>query len=231
MLAAMRHGSFAITTAWIKTEPVILVVMAALLLGDPITLPAFAAILAATFGVFLVTVRPGAGLAAWGDTRPLLMGLGAASLFGLAAIGFRGAIVALPEGSSVIRASTVLCMALAFQSGLLGLYLWRTRPGLLGETWAEWRASVGAGMLGALASQFWFIAFALTTAANVRTLALVEVIFAQAVARLPSASASPGVNGRASRSLPPVWQPCSGSRVERPDHCARSAPSIRSSAS
>ena len=38
-----------------------------------------------------------------------------------------------------------------------------------------------AGFMGALASQFWFLAFALTAAANVRTLALVEVLFAQAV--------------------------------------------------
>jgi uncharacterized membrane protein len=38
-----------------------------------------------------------------------------------------------------------------------------------------------AGFMGAAASQFWFLAFALTAAANVRTLALVEVLFAQAV--------------------------------------------------
>ncbi len=39
------------------------------------------------------------------------------------------------------------------------------------------------GFLGAFASQFWFLGFALTSAANVRTLALVEVIFATAVSR------------------------------------------------
>jgi drug/metabolite transporter (DMT)-like permease len=39
-----------------------------------------------------------------------------------------------------------------------------------------------AGFMGAFASQFWFLAFALTAAANVRTLALIEVLFAQAVA-------------------------------------------------
>ena len=44
-----------------------------------------------------------------------------------------------------------------------------------------WRTSILAGFLGAFASQFWFIGFSLTSAANVRTLALVEVIFAQAV--------------------------------------------------
>ncbi|HEV1999619.1 MAG TPA: EamA family transporter, partial [Xanthobacteraceae bacterium] len=44
-----------------------------------------------------------------------------------------------------------------------------------------WRPSLLAGFLGAGASELWFLAFALTTAANVRTLALIEVVFAQIV--------------------------------------------------
>ena len=35
--------------------------------------------------------------------------------------------------------------------------------------------------MGAFASENWFLAFALTTAANVRTLGLAEVLFAQAI--------------------------------------------------
>jgi uncharacterized membrane protein len=46
-----------------------------------------------------------------------------------------------------------------------------------------WRPSMFAGFMGAFASQFWFLGFAVTSAANVRTLALVEVLFAQLVAR------------------------------------------------
>ena len=46
---------------------------------------------------------------------------------------------------------------------------------------AAWRPSIFAGFLGAVASRFWFLAFALATAASVRTLALVEVLFAQAI--------------------------------------------------
>ena len=49
---------------------------------------------------------------------------------------------------------------------------------------AAWRPSLLAGFLGALASQFWFLAFAIATAASVRTLALVEVLFAQAISVL-----------------------------------------------
>jgi uncharacterized membrane protein len=42
------------------------------------------------------------------------------------------------------------------------------------------RTSLIAGFMGALASQLWFVAFALPDAARVCTLALVEVLFAQA---------------------------------------------------
>jgi uncharacterized membrane protein len=47
----------------------------------------------------------------------------------------------------------------------------------------SWKPSLFAGLTGALASQFWFLAFAIATAAAVRTLALIEVLFAQLVAR------------------------------------------------
>jgi uncharacterized membrane protein len=46
-----------------------------------------------------------------------------------------------------------------------------------------WRASLTAGFMGALASQFWYLAFAIDTAARVRTLALIEMIFAQIATR------------------------------------------------
>ena len=46
-----------------------------------------------------------------------------------------------------------------------------------------WRPSLFAGFMGALASQFWFLAFALAAVGSVRTLALVEVLFAQGISR------------------------------------------------
>jgi drug/metabolite transporter (DMT)-like permease len=59
--------------------------------------------------------------------------------------------------------------------------LWRA-PDVLRKILALWKPSLLAGFTGAFASQFWFLAFALTAAANVRTLALIEVLFAQGVA-------------------------------------------------
>jgi drug/metabolite transporter (DMT)-like permease len=70
------------------------------------------------------------------------------------------------------------------QCALLSAWLWLRDPGVLTAIARHWRPSLLAGFLGALASQFWFLAFALASAASVRTLALVEVLFAQGIASL-----------------------------------------------
>jgi drug/metabolite transporter (DMT)-like permease len=54
----------------------------------------------------------------------------------------------------------------------------------LASTFGVWRQSLLAGFLGAFASEFWFLSFSMTTATNVRTLALIEVILAQVVSVL-----------------------------------------------
>jgi len=66
---------------------------------------------------------------------------------------------------------------------LLSLYLALRDPQVLRAIARAWRPSMFAGFMGAFASEFWFLAFAIATAASVRTLALVEVLFAQGVTR------------------------------------------------
>ncbi len=182
MLRLMASQSFAVTTAWIKTEPVIVALTAAALLGDALTWPALGAIALATLGVLVMTVKPGAA-AQLTQVLPAATGLLAGGLFGLAAIGFRGGITALPDGGFLIRASTALVVGLALQSAILLVWMLLFDRPAIAACLRVWRASLGAGFLGAFASQFWFIGFSLTTAANVRTVALIEVVFAQLLAR------------------------------------------------
>jgi drug/metabolite transporter (DMT)-like permease len=180
MLAAMRERSFVVTIAYIKTEPVQVALFGLLLLGDAVT-PALAlAILIATVGVVVMSVKPGASA---GGLRPTLLGLAAGAMFGLSAVGFRGAILSLGLPSYLMAATFTLVIGLALQSVLLSGYLGLREPKVLAGIIRAWRPSLFAGFVGALASQFWFLAFALATAASVRTLALVEVIFAQAISR------------------------------------------------
>jgi drug/metabolite transporter (DMT)-like permease len=113
--------------------------------------------------------------------KPALLGLAAGAMFGLSAIGFRGAVLTLSDTSYPMAAAYSVVMGLALQAALLSVYLWLRTPGVMTAILREWRPSLLAGFLGAFASLFWFLAFALATAASVRTLALVEVLFAQAV--------------------------------------------------
>ena len=132
----------------------------------------------ATVGVVVMSVRPGTT----GGGRATFLGLAAGAMFGLSAIGYRGAILSL-DASYVMAATFTLAVGLVIQAGVLSLYLWLRDRAVLKAIAREWRPSLFAGFMGAFASQFWFLAFALATAASVRTLALVEVLFAQAISR------------------------------------------------
>lgn len=180
MLAAMGERSFVVTTAYIKTEPVQVALFGFVFLGDVLSLTMIVAIVVATLGVIITAFKAKSG-EAFAGLRPTLQGLLAGGFFALSAVCFRGAIIAVPETPFFVAASTALVASLAVQTGVLTLYLaWRER-GTLIAIMRAWRPSLFAGFMGAFGSQFWFLAFSLTAAANVRTLALIEVLFAQAI--------------------------------------------------
>ncbi|WP_347139840.1 DMT family transporter [Paracoccus sp. SSK6] len=175
MLVTMRDKGFGIATALMKTEPVTLALIGALVLAEPLGPSRLGAISLATLGVVL------ASGASWDRAAlgPVATGVLSGALFGLSATGFRGALLALPDGGYVLRAMTVLAITLGLQAAIMLAWLVLCDRRALRGIEAQWRVSLSAGALGAFASLFWFIGFALTPAANVRTLALVEVVMAQ----------------------------------------------------
>src|SRR3954464_8853499 len=177
MLAAMNDRSFVVVYAYIKTEPVQAALFGLVFLGDVVTLPMAAAILIATTGVVIMALKPGTRL----DLRATLLGLAAGSMFALSAVGYRGAILAVGAPNYLMAATFTMVIGLAVQVALLTPYLLLRKPTVMRAILRAWKPSLLAGFLGAFASQFWFLAFALATAASVRTLALVEVLFAQAI--------------------------------------------------
>lgn len=184
MLAAMRERSFAVVTALMKTEAVQLAVFGFLVLGDRLSPLGVSAVIVTTLGVAVMSWTPRVAVETGHDAwRPIVLGVAAGALFALSAVGYRGAILALDGGSFLVRASTALASGLAVQTALLAVWLVGFDRATMARILREWRPSLLAGFTGAAASQFWFIGFALTAAANVRTLALVEVLMAQAVSR------------------------------------------------
>lgn len=191
MLLVMHQRAFGVAYAYIKTEPVLVAVLGVILLGDHLSPLAWAAVGVVTAGVLVASVKPGEYRNLLKERRMIAAGVGAGGLFGLSAIAFRGGIGALEGGDFLIRALTVLAISLAIQAGLLGLWLMaRDRAAFTGSL-KVWRTSLGAGFLGAFASACWFTAFALTPAANVRTLGLIEMPLAALLAgRLTGKAAS-----------------------------------------
>ena len=181
MLAAMTERSFVVTTAYIKTEPVQAALFGFAFLGDALTPSKVLAIVVATLGVVVTALR-GGGATGFRSVRPTVLGLAAAAGFALSAVGYRGAILDTHAASFVTAATSTLVCGLLLQTVVLSAYLSLFDRAVLAAIIRLWKPSMFAGFMGAFASQFWFLAFALTAVANVRTLALVEVLFAQGVA-------------------------------------------------
>jgi drug/metabolite transporter (DMT)-like permease len=180
MLMAMGERSFVVTIAYIKTEPVQVALFGLIVLGDTLTIGMVAAILIATAGVVVMSLKPG-GASANDSWRPTLLGLASGAAFALSAVGYRGGILSLGLPDYVMAATFTLTVGLLMQAVMLTSYLMLHSPDVMRAIIKAWRPSLFAGLMGATASQFWFLAFALATAASVRTLALVEVLFAQAI--------------------------------------------------
>jgi len=177
LLAAMNDRNFAVAVAYSRTEPLQIAIFGLIVLGDSLTVLLVVAVVTATGGVIVLS-WPKAGARV--EPRPVVMGILSASCFALSAVGFRGAIQ-MVDAAFLPAATTTLVVAMALQAALTTLFmLARDRKGLR-AVFSAWKVSLLAGFTGALASQLWFSAFALESAARVRTLGVIEILFAQIV--------------------------------------------------
>ncbi len=180
MLLAMRDRSFVAVIAYTKTEPIQVAVFALVLLGESLTPIKTAAVLLGTVAVMLFSwPRQGGNLTR--DLHSASWGLLAGAGFALAAVGYRGAITHMHGVGFMTAATLTLTLTLCIQTVLSIAWLRVANRAALRMLFSAWRESVPAGFAGAVASQFWFLAFALQAAPAVRTLGLIEVLFAQLV--------------------------------------------------
>ena len=177
LLGSFRRRSFAVGTAFSKTEAMQTAAFGFVLLGDSLSWLAFAGILVSLVGVVAMTVQESPeGRAHWQGGVGL--GLLSGAAFAVAAVCYRGAALSLPEGAFFERALATLAVALTVQTIAMGCLLRLREPGTLTAVLAAWRPGAAVGAAGALASAGWFSAMTLHNAALVRALGQVELIFA-----------------------------------------------------
>lgn len=184
LLAAMEQRSFVVGVAFSKTEVLQIALYSVVLLAEPVHVATLVAILLATIGVILLSIKAGTGTHAQAWVSPAaVFGLASGASFAISAIGYRAAALALGDVPPWVAGPYALVWAQAAQSLLLGTYLAaRDRTGLR-QVIAQWRVSLLAGLMGASASSLWFTAFAMRSAADVRTVGLSEVVFSYAASR------------------------------------------------
>ena len=179
LLAAMKQRNFVIGVAYSKTDALQVALFATVFLRE---LPGWITLVAmalATSGVLMLSLPPkarGDGVTGW-TSRAGWYGLASGAGFALSAVGYRGAALQIAEASPWLAGGWGVLFAQAVQTLLLGGWLAARSPAALQAIAMAWRTCFVAGSMGAIASIGWFTAFALTTAANVRTLGMVEVVF------------------------------------------------------
>jgi drug/metabolite transporter (DMT)-like permease len=180
LLAGMQQRSFIVAVAFSKTEVLQVALFSALLLGESVKPSSIMAIVIASIGVLLLSIKRGVsgqGLMGGWLSPSALLGLASGAGFAISAVGYRGGALTLGPIAPWYAGAYTLVWAQAIQSVLIGGYLAWRQPEAIKKIMQEWRTSLTAGCAGALASFGWFTAFAMHNAADVRTLALVEVLY------------------------------------------------------
>ena len=179
LVASFTHGPFAIGTAYSKTEALQAALVAVVLLGEGLSAVGVVAILLGLAGVALMAFKRQAdGLAALDFTnKAVLLGLGAGLGFAFSSVGYRGASLALGDGSAFARAGWTLAATTLLQTLALGAWLAWREPGQISKTLGLWRQSGLVALVGVAGSIGWFTALTLQTAALVKALAQVELVF------------------------------------------------------
>lgn len=172
--------NFAVGVAYSKTEVIQAAIFGLLFLDDRVTLWGATAIAIGTLGVMVISLTGGLGvraiLSGWSE-RPALIGLASGALFGIAAVAFRAAALALGGSGFVMPAAYTLLWANLLQTVLMAAYLYARERDQLGKFVAAWRLSALTGAVGVIGSAMWFMAMTIQLVAYVRTLSLIELVF------------------------------------------------------
>jgi drug/metabolite transporter (DMT)-like permease len=183
----MEERNFAIGVAYSKSEIIQVAIFGLVLLGDSVSLVAIVSIVVASLAVLLLSLssddRSLAAVARAWTSRSAALGLGSGAAFGMAAVGYRGAALALDTPSIVFAAAESLVWAQSFQTILLGGFLVARNLAVVIAVMRSWRVSLLAGAMGATGSACWFTAMAMQPVARVRTLGLIELYFSYIVSR------------------------------------------------
>lgn len=181
LIQMFSHRNFTVGTAYSRTEPAQAALFGLIFLGDRVSAGTLAAIAISLVGVVLISVaRSASGASALLRSvfsRTAALGLASGTVFGIAAVAYRAASLSLGGPNFMMQAAVTLLVAIILQTVIMLVWMALKSPGELARVRAAWKISAMVGLVGATASFGWFMAMTLQTAAAVKALAQIEMIF------------------------------------------------------
>ena len=184
LMKVFSHKSFAAGIAFSKTEVILIAFLEVIILNVFFSFPVMIGIMLGVLSVLFLSYARKAktiletiklllsSVSSLGTFIGLLSGL----LLAASVVTFRMSIISI-DGPLLDRSLFISFIAIIFQTILVGLYLFLFKKDQLLAVIKFWRPSLPAGLCGTGATFGWFVAFGLTTAAEVRAVGQIELIF------------------------------------------------------
>jgi drug/metabolite transporter (DMT)-like permease len=177
--------NFAVGTAYSRTEPAQAALFALIFLGEAASRGTLVAIVISVVGVMIISVARTPlsvrSLVTSVFTQTAGIGLLSGTFFGLSAVSYRSASLALapslPQPDFVMQASFTLGFVILLQTVTMLAWILFREPDELNRVIKAWRPGLLVGFAGASASFGWFMAMTLQQAAIVKVVAQVEMLF------------------------------------------------------
>ncbi|UAK26655.1 DMT family transporter [Sphingomonas nostoxanthinifaciens] len=173
LLAAMQRAGFAVGTALQQSSLPLAALIGAVVYDDRLSGIAWIGVAVTTVGLALLT-WPSKLASTRHAVSGALFGLLSGLFFGFSLNAFRHAALAMEPDHPVFAAIMSVSIVQAMQAVVLTLVLLLVSPAAVKAVLRNWRNSLGAGACGACASTGWFVALALSPAAPVRALGVIE---------------------------------------------------------
>ena len=182
LIMAFGYRSFAVGTAYAKTDAVQAALLGAVLLHESLSVGAWVGIAIGVAGVQTLSLAGQRGMT-WrallqASAQPAaLCGVGAGAGFALTGVAIKWTVQTTAAPDPILAALCALVLTNTLQTLMQGGWMAWREPAGLRMAFTGWRSAMWVGVLSGLGSAGWFTAFAQAPVALVRTVGQVDIVF------------------------------------------------------
>ncbi len=179
VVALFAERNFAVGLTFKNTEVILSAVVGFLVLGESLSAYGLGALVLGLVGLMLLSDPPSGGGAFLRRifNRALGLGLLSGMSFAISAVAYRGATLLVLSDDFALRAGITLGFVTVFQTFIMAVWLFVRNQDEISRVIRVWRVGIMVGLSSMIGSLCWFSAFTLQTAAYVKGIGQIELVF------------------------------------------------------